>query len=602
MNFKTTLVLLVIVLALGAFLLLKHDDVATKPDTGLKPLMPLAVAQVDTIRLKLGTGEEMALTKKDGDWWLTEPVQDIAEQDHVKEFLAVLTQAVRFDLDAATSQDAQDALGLSGPDARVTMTAGGTTWSLRVGKRDASGSFVHVMEEGTKSLARTGANLGNVLARPRAEWQSRRFVHGDGALVKRLVLERPGKPRVVLARSGADWLLEEPLSFPAGTGAQRLLAVALTTIREFLRARPAPEELLRTGLGDTATVLTFDWGNRQVVARFGISNVVDGQPVRYATDSERNYVFILQGPQLEQLEKDAKDFRDPEVCRALPTSTRKARLVVDGSERFTLDYDATKRRFDVTSPFQFPATDDRSSALYAFFQDVSAMKAASFLDEDEMPKDLERPLASLGLDPPRAVLTLDKIEGSGVAREAVIEFGDPNGDGTVAVRRRDRFEHTIFNVPEADVARVVGADPRQFLELTLFPLNVATMTEVTIRANGKTRTLRRDANPEAPLWRDVADRELETSMFQQWISALPGWQPERILPRDPVDADGFGSTAASLTIKTDDPAVKGGVVNVTLGATAPGGRYVLAQSDAFPARTVLELPVAVIDEMLKLLQ
>jgi hypothetical protein len=602
MNFKTTIVLLVLVLGLGAFLLWKHDEVVAKPETGMTPLLPFAVAQVDSIRLKLGTGEELAMSKQDGEWWLTEPVKDIAEQDRVKEFLALMAQAVRFELEASPSPEALNALGLSGPDSRVTLTAGATTWSLRVGSRDASGAFVHVMEEGERSLARTGANLGNVLARARNEWQSRRFVHGDGALVKRLVLERPGKPRVVLTRSGVDWLLEEPLSFPAGAGAQRLLAVAMVTIREFLRASPAPEELLRTGLGDTATVLTLDWGNRQVVARFGISNVVDGQPVRYATDSVRNYLFILQGPQLEQLEKDAKDFRDPEVCRALPTSTRKVRFVKDGSERFTLEFDVTSRRFDVTSPFQFPATDDRSSALYEFFQDVSALKAASFLDEDELPPELERPYESLGLDPPRAVLTLDKVESTGIAREAIIEFGDPNGDGTVAVRRRDRFEHTVFNVPEADVARVVGADARQFLALTLFPQNVATMSEVTIRAGGKTRTLRRDKNPEAPLWRDVADPNLETGLFQQWISALPGWQPDRILPRDPIAADGFGPDEASVTIKTDDPAVKGGVLHVTFGAKAAGGRHVLAQSDAFPARTVFELPVAVIDEMLKLLQ
>ena len=222
--------------------------------------------------------------------------------------------------------------------------------------------------------------------------------------------------------------------------------------------------------------------------------------------------------------------------------------------------------------------------------------------EDELPPELERPYESLGLDPPRAVLTLDKVESTGIAREAIIEFGDPNGDGTVAVRRRDRFEHTVFNVPEADVARVVGADARQFLALTLFPQNVATMSEVTIRAGGKTRTLRRDKNPEAPLWRDVADPNLETGLFQQWISALPGWQPDRILPRDPIAADGFGPDEASVTIKTDDPAVKGGVLHVTFGAKAAGGRHVLAQSDAFPARTVFELPVAVIDEMLKLLQ
>lgn len=602
MNFKTTLVLLAIVLGLGAFLMLKHDEVASKPDTGMTPLIPFASAQIDAIRLKLGTGEEMALGKIDGEWRLTEPVQDIAEQDQVKEFLALLAQGVRFALDASPSQDALAALGLTGPDARVTLVAGGKEWSLRVGTRDASGAFVHVMEEGSKALARTGSNLANVLARPRAEWQSRRFIHGDGALVKRLVLERPGKPRVVLTRSGADWLLEEPLSFPAGPGAQRLLAVSLATIREFLRARPSQEELLRTGLGETATVLTLDWGNRQVVARFGISNVVDGQPVRYATDSDRNYLFILQGPQLDQLDKDAKDFRDPELCRALPSSTRRVRLVRDGSERFTLEYDSTKRRFDVTSPFQFPATDDRTSALYAFFQDVSALKATSFLDEDELPKDLERPFAALGLDPPRAVLTIDKVEGNGVTREAVLEFGDPNGDGTVSVRRRDRFERTIYNVPEADVARVVEADPRQFLELTLFPTNVATMTEVTIRAGGKTRTLRRDANPEAPLWRDVADRDLETGLFQQWISALPGWQPERILPRDPREEDGFGPASASLTIRTEDPAVKGGLVNLTFGKPVPGDKYVLAQSDAFPTRTVLELPVGILDEMLKLLQ
>lgn len=165
MNFKTTIVLLVLVLGLGAFLLWKHDEVVAKPETGMTPLLPFAVAQVDSIRLKLGTGEELAMSKQDGEWWLTEPVKDIAEQDRVKEFLALMAQAVRFELEASPSPEALNALGLSGPDSRVTLTAGATTWSLRVGSRDASGAFVHVMEEGEQSLARTGANLGNVLAR-----------------------------------------------------------------------------------------------------------------------------------------------------------------------------------------------------------------------------------------------------------------------------------------------------------------------------------------------------------------------------------------------------------------------------------------------------
>ncbi len=613
MRLKTTLVLLVVVAAL--FLVwrfmgpVREEVVTTQTLLGAFPTD--AISRVEVV---LGTGEQTMFERKGGTWWIVEPFSDRADTDALARLLQVLASNPREASDSSPSNSLLAELKLEPPRARVTLIAGDKTYRLRVGDRDPTSQFVWVKLEGDDTLYRTGANLANVLDLPRQDWRDRRFLAGDAALVRSVTLARPGEPPVSLVHDGADWRMTSPVDVLAdGTTAGKLSSgILLLTVRRFLLTNPDPNSLAKKGLDATATVLTFDFGSRKLEVRFGAADGAAVDAARCAIDSERGHMFEVEGPALAALRFPSKRFRDPDIVRATTKNVERIRLrrPARGPD-VALEFRPTTRTFDVVEPFARRADDSRSSTLFSWLLDVSALRAIDFPDAAGVPGDrgfmdrselppLENgdPLDRFGFDDPDAILELRLRTETGVAKDVTIEFAKPAGDGTVPVRRKDRTPDSAYLVAQSVVDKVLGLDARQLLPTNWFPRDLLHVTRARFEVAGKgDRTIERDPKPPAEYW----SGDTPQNDFQSYLTklTLPDSDAVRVLPRDAdPKKDGFATPSARLVLTVrDEPRP---TITVVLGKKDASGTVVLATIDSFPDRNVVELPAFVLDELVRL--
>ncbi len=614
MSLKTTLWLLAAVVLLALLLLFLRKDVAPVEE-GPPPLVPVWPEEgVRRLDIMLVSGQMMGLEVRNGLWWLVveavdeEPFVDRAQQDVLDQLHNVLRDNARLEVDRAPSLDVLKKLGLEPPRARVTLVSPkGEACRLRVGERDPGFNHVYVMIEGDKSLYRTGANLSNLLEKSRQEWRDQRFLQGDANLVRRVEVVRPGGERIVCERPSTEWTMAEPRPFAADSAVVRQLVngLFLLQVDSFDQAKPQPEDLDAVGLvpaTETRVVLDLG-GGRSVTARFGPAPP-GGDPAapRRAIDSERGHIFTVSGRALEYLALRAKQFRDPRLCRVTASTTRRISLRRRDAPALEMRFREAARRFEIIEPFARPADDQRSSFLYGWLLAVSSLQADDFLDVEELPPAPGGdPWSQVGFDAPRAVLEFDLVDNAGISEHVRLEFADPDGAGTVPVRRPDRAPDTAYLVPEEKVERVISADPRQFMVPEFLPKDILRLKRVTVRARGRSLTIERDRTQGAEFWRDPTDRERNTGDFQAYVAALPAAKALEFHARDPVEEDGFtGADAAVLEVTLLDEEQRRATFTVTLGSKDPTGTTVVATTDSFPPRTVLTLEAWVKDKLLEL--
>lgn len=609
MSLKTTLWLLVVVAALAGLLFIFKPAATNFPEDSIKHLIEdLPEGGAKRLELSLVTQQMLSLEQRGDTWWLVEPIEDRADRGVMQQLHEVLMGNPRYEVDPNPALDILKALRLEPPRARVTLRdASGGALALRVGERDATGAFVHVMFEGDDTLYRTGSNLSNVLERPLREFRDRKFLRGDGALLRRIEIHHPSEPPIVLERPGTDWMLTEPRKFPAHhTAVNEIKALLLLEVDSFQETDPDDQQRQKAGLDDgVATKVVFDWGERKVEALFAPFGPDAPAPIRLAWDSERNHIVAVSGRALLALRHESKQYRDANVCSVAMANVQWLRLRLRGRPVLEVKYNPLTRQFEFVEPFDQQHVDDsRTGAFHAWLRRVSRMGATDFLDQEELPPadPGQDPWAVLGFDRPRATLEFRLVDSSGVTSKLAIEAADPDGSGTVPVRRLGQFSGTAYLVPERIMEKVLEVDPREFLARDLFPGNILEIKEAGIRAGERRRSLVRNPLEGAEYWKDPQDEERKTTGFQEYLSALPEAKVLEFLPRGPLPEDGLEEPAAQLTLMIEDRDGRH-ELRVDLGAKDPSGKTVLAQAAPdLPPRTVFRLDAWVLDDLLKLLE
>lgn len=606
MSLRTTLILLALVAALAGVLLLRGDR-SGGPGGSASSAPPMLLEQqseggIARIELSLTTRELFVLEPRDGAWWIVDPFQDRARPAQIDRLMEALFATPKLAEQPKADADVLARVGLEPPRARVTLSGPGGSQSVRIGERDATGAFVRAVVEGDPALYRTGANVSNVLETPRQEWRDDRFATGDSAFVRRLTLERPGEPAVELEKVGTDWLLARPEAFAADDALAGGLANGLLLLRVLSvpATDPAPETLEEVGLGTTATRVAIDFGNRLLELRFGRGKHDGPEAPRYATSSERPHVYLVEGKALALLAARAKEFRARSLVSVTPKTLRRARLVRQGKVVLDLGFVEAARRFEFSEPIAVPLDDARSSQFHSWLLDLSDLAAVDFLDAAELPPDGR---AALGLDPPAALLALDRFDQNGLAEHVELSFGAPAGDGTIPVATSKVPQH-VYLVPEPKAAKVLDVDPRQFLLRTVLPKDILVIKRIRASAEGRERQMERGKAEGAEFWLDPATGAGAGVDFQQYLAKLPSAEALRFLPRDPEPEDGFDPPAARLEWRQVGGAGPAEEV-LLLGARDKNGTVVrarLASLDALGRGVVFELPVWVLDELLPLLR
>lgn len=605
MNLKTTLVLLVVVAALVGLLFMQKDG-----DQEVAPTRRMLIEQapeggIAVLEVGLATREQMRLEQREGVWWLTEPNEDRADPEAVQRLIDVVMGNPRELVDANPDRELLELLGLEPPRARVALIGkDGDSIRFRAGERDPSGNLIHVLFEDDPALYRTGANLSNVLQKGVQEYRDKLFLGGDGSLLRRIEVHRPSGETLVLERPSTDWLMTAPRSFPADEAVVgELRALLLMKIDQQIMARPQRGNLLEAGLLEqTSTRVVFDWGEgRTKEARFAPPKPGYRDTIRGAISSERGHIVVVDDEVVKVLDRPFHDFRNRQVGRVLLGNARRIAVRHASGLEIELVYQQARQRFELTSPFARAVDGSRTGELFAWCREVSALRAEAFLDQEELPPvgDDDDPWDLLGFDAPAAMLEFEEVHRSGVTRTMRLAIAPPDGSGTVPVRRLDRYQDVAYLVAEDAVNKVLAVDPRLFLERVVFPSDLLTVKEFTIRAGDESRRIVRDPTRGAEYWRDP-ERDVDTSDLQEFAFSLQEEDVLEFLGRDPLPEDGLGAATVELLVADDEGQQT--LLEVRLGHRDETGQTVLASASNLPARTLFRLDARILDQLLELLR
>jgi Domain of unknown function (DUF4340) len=219
MNFRTTLILAVVLLGLGVFAFIAtRDNGASSTTTSTdssgpddskgRKLFDVKADALDKLVIRPSDGPAIELAKSAGQWKLSQPVNwpaDSFEVDRVLGAVVDLHSRGSVDLDPKNAAS----IGLDKPRYHIEASGGGKTVKLDVRADDAKqadlvagGTLAERLSKGTAKLAES--------------LRDKQLVTLSSVLVRQVEVDRRGG-RLVMQKTGADWNVIQPANVKADT-------------------------------------------------------------------------------------------------------------------------------------------------------------------------------------------------------------------------------------------------------------------------------------------------------------------------------------------------------------------------------------------------
>ncbi len=158
MKIRTTAILLLVAVAIGAYILLFERDAGEAeggdlPTATSASVLALDVASVAGITLERpATGERTELSNEDGTWYVVQPSREEADQSRA-DALARSLASLRAVREIGAPPDGPSAYGLQPATLRVTLRqAEGGTHVLLIGEQTTTGSGRYAQVEGGEAV------------------------------------------------------------------------------------------------------------------------------------------------------------------------------------------------------------------------------------------------------------------------------------------------------------------------------------------------------------------------------------------------------------------------------------------------------------------
>lgn len=466
MNPRTTAILLVVALALGAFVYLyeiEGEEQRMAAEEESKRLFPdVEQEAIASVSLTTSDGRQARLARRDGTWELVEPVEfpaDAFAADGLASNLAGLaSEAVLED------PQAPEEYGL-GEEARVVrFVAGDAEHTLRIGDQTPIGSNAYAQVEGSEAVVTIPGFQARSFDKSLTDLRDRRILHFDTEAVASIEARWPGAG-VRLERSAAPaeggeeeaaeeegeahpaveadpdaaesrWQLTAPLEGRADDEAVDRLLSGLSFLRadgfvddptpEMLAGFDAPE--FEVALHGTAA----EDGEEEPVWRLAVGPLHEGDE-RLVRGAERS-LYRIPADRLTDFPREVVDYRFKRLSQFAITDAQQVDFFFHPSAGDPVAI--TAERTDegwVSSPETLAP-----AKVARLVSELSNLEAEDILSEDASEEDLEE----LGLSPPQTVVSVfgeapgaeGESESVGAPRLAEIHVGNVEGSEWIVAR------------------------------------------------------------------------------------------------------------------------------------------------------------------------
>jgi len=339
MNTRTTVIVLLIAIALGAYLVifeLGEEPAPRREEPGFGPTVTgepvfdeggIDTAAVTTITLTDSDGDDVVLRKADGEWYQVEPVRFKVNNWSISDIpsdVAGLKYTKRIE---PSPELTLERMGLDPARLVLTLEGEGVSRTIRLGRAAAVGrAYAQIDDASTVYVVNEDLHEALVGKTP-SEWRRRSLEDVPLGRTEAVRIEREGKPTVELIKRDGKWALAAPVTGRADREAVEKIIQAINnaSIDEFIEDEP--ESLASYGLAEPGTTVTVEIAAAQsaedvggeerdepgaYVLKIGSPRGLEGESFA-AMVGQTPVVFSLTRSTVEKFDVATDDLRDPNL-------------------------------------------------------------------------------------------------------------------------------------------------------------------------------------------------------------------------------------------------------------------------------------------------
>jgi hypothetical protein len=443
-NWKTTVVLLVVVLGLGLFIKFYESKRPGTEDaeTRAKNVINIERDKIDGILIQNGD-DKIDLRKRDQKWRLETPVKDQADNAVVDNLLSDLeswqkqTTIPAKEIDADKGRLAE--FGLNKPKLRLKLTGQGAPPEIWFGKDAALEGKMYVRFENSKDTFLVPQSIRKDIEKKADDFRDKKLTDLTATQVTKAVF-KTAAGEMELQKTGDHWEIVKPMRARADDQKVGDLVAQITTARieEFVAEDRG--DLQPYGLAAPRGSVTLFGPDDKSASRTDSSRGEQGQMLQIGTVSEknkeqvyvrfapRNFVYTVPKKTEAILETKPNDLRDRHLVRF--DRNILDRITIEGQGKPKIVLARKDNSWTIASKNNAPANANDANRLLEI---LSNEQVTQFVE------DVASNLAKYGLDKPQLQVTLSSFASENTAETkagdrpfAVLAFGRVEGDNVYA--------------------------------------------------------------------------------------------------------------------------------------------------------------------------
>jgi len=311
---KSTLLVVVVAIALGAFVYFydsKHSVAPPTDEASWKPAFAVNADQITGLTLESGTGKTV-FAKQGDSWQITQPVPTRADQASINGIVNDLSSAKIRRSFAPT--DSLSKYGLAQPAVTIDFQQkGGVEHRIRLGDKDFSGNVVYALIDASKNVDLLPVSLLEETGKPLSQLRDRSLLELNGSEITGITIDG-STGTVAVTKERSTWEIAKPKAVSADSSAVDSLAGALSTDKFTDVVSESPEDLAKYGLTHPSMSVTAATKGQEFHLLVGKKNGDN----YYARDTARPMIFEISSTVYDGLNKKFFDLRDKSILQFDP--------------------------------------------------------------------------------------------------------------------------------------------------------------------------------------------------------------------------------------------------------------------------------------------
>ena len=362
---RSFLLLLVVLIGLGAYLYFvesKRDPAATgeKRDK----VFTVEADAIQEVVVRSESGQRTTLRKSGSDWQIVEPATAPADGGEIS---GITSSLARLEQERVVDENPADLaeFGLAQPRIEVAFKAGGDEQRLLIGSKTPTGSDLYAKTSASPRVFLLASYLDSTFNRTTFDLREKaalKFDRDGADLIEIVTADRT----LSFAKKNGEWQIVQPAGTRADSAAIEGLLARLNT----LQMKSIADDAKDAGLEKPAVTVRVGAGSAQTTLLVGGPA---GEGSVYARDGSRPTVFTLEASLLDDLKKDASEYRQKDIFDARAFNTTAIDISSGGQ---TLTFEKKDGKWQQTAP---AAKEADAAKVDALLSTLTSARADSFV-------------------------------------------------------------------------------------------------------------------------------------------------------------------------------------------------------------------------------